>query len=91
MPSEEQIATLIREVSDLKMRVQQLERGGFQRARVDETPHEGVVAVGEHIAANPEHGHTIQQSEDLVRKGKEEQRAEDQVRREEQTQPANNA
>ena len=91
MPSEEQITTLIREVSDLKMRVQQLEKGGFERARIPEQPHEGVVAVGEHVASNPEHGHSLQQAEDLVRKGKEEQRAEDQVRREEQTQPASNA
>jgi hypothetical protein len=91
MPSDEQIATLIREVSNLKMRMDSLERLVKSARAPVETPHEGVVAVGEHVASNPEHGHTIQQSEDLVRKGKEEQRAEDQVRREEQTQPANNA
>jgi hypothetical protein len=78
MPSEEQVATLIREVSDLKMRVQQLERAQGHPEPAPEQPHDGVVA----------HGHSLQQAEDLVRKGKEEQRAEDQVRREEATSPA---
>ena len=74
MPSDEQLAELIRTVSDLKMRMDRLEKGieaGLASAR----------------APVSDHGTSLQQAEDLVRKGKEEQRAEDQIRREQETWP----
>jgi hypothetical protein len=73
MPSDEQLAELIRTVSDLKMRMDRFEQmmGGQKDAR----------------APLSDHGTSLQQAENLVRKGKEEQRAEDQIRREQETWP----